>query len=75
MNLRQIILKSEPVKVILDKEIARINKNFGNWEAIKSFIIVLNEFTIEGGELTPTLKLKRKIIYKRHEKAILNLYK
>lgn len=71
---RADFLNSGPVKTKLDQEIGLINKNFGNWEAIKSFIIVLNEFTIEGGELTPTLKLKRKIISKKYEEAILKMY-
>ena len=71
---RADFLNSAPVKAKLDQEIGLINKNFGNWEAIKSFIIVLNEFTIEGGELTPTLKLKRKIISKKYEEAILKMY-
>ena len=72
---REDFLKSEQVKAKITKEINQINQNFGNWEMIKSFVITPKEFTIEGGELTPTLKLKRKIIYKNYEKELLEMYK
>ena len=72
---REDFLKSDQVKAKITKEINQINQNFGNWEMIKSFVITPKEFTIEGGELTPTLKLKRKIIYKNYEKELLEMYK
>nr|WP_297310152.1 long-chain fatty acid--CoA ligase [uncultured Flavobacterium sp.] len=55
---------------ILDKikeEISKYNQFFGNWEQIKKFAIIPNEFTIETGELTPTLKFKRKIILEKYK--------
>ena len=38
------------------------NTNFGKWEQIKKFEITSDEWTIEAGHLTPTMKMKRKII-------------
>ena len=46
----------------MDQEIAEINQVFGNWEQVKKIALLPAEFTIDGGELTPTLKLKRKKI-------------
>ena len=52
----------------MDQEIAEINQVFGNWEQVKKIALLPSEFTIDGGELTPTLKLKRKkILEKYHE--------
>jgi long-chain acyl-CoA synthetase len=55
-------------------ELNRINQNFGSWEQIKKFIIVPDEMTVETGELTPTLKMKRKVILQRHEQEIEDIY-
>lgn len=76
MNLeKDKFLNSEPIVKKLNKEVERVNKNFGNWEQIKKIKILTNEFTIDGGELTPTLKLKRKVIVKKFEKEIEEIYK
>lgn len=62
----------------VDKKIQEIvntyNKEFGNWEQIKKFILLKEEFTIESGMLTPTLKLKRKVILKAHQDAYNTLF-
>jgi long-chain acyl-CoA synthetase len=44
-------------------------------EQIKKFILVNNEWTIDGGELTPTLKLKRKVIEEKNVEKIESMYK
>ena len=62
--------KSEVVKKKLEEEINILNTNFGHWEQIKKIAIIPNELTIEGGELTPTLKFKRKVILEKYK----NLY-
>lgn len=57
----------------IQQEIDKFNKGFGNWEQIKRFALLEKEFSIEGEELTPTLKLKRKKIlakYSAHYDAI-----
>ena len=43
-------------------------------EAIKKFAVLDTDFTIETGELTPTLKLKRNVIHDSYKKAIADLY-
>src|SRR5690606_26561548 len=55
---KEAFLLSEKVKEKITQEISNINIAFGKWEQIKKFAIIPNEFTIEGGELTPTLKMK-----------------
>ncbi len=68
-------LNSPELKQKIESELSRINKNFGNWEQIKKFAILPDEMTVESGELTPTLKMKRKIILQKYEREIEEIYK
>lgn len=67
-------LKQQKVVRKINKEVQVANQHFGNWEQIKKPIILTNEFTIEDGELTPTLKMKRKVILERYKKEFEELY-
>jgi long-chain acyl-CoA synthetase len=69
--------------IVCDKEISKekikpviesINNDLNLIEKIKKFILIYDEFTIDNGMLTPTLKLKRKVITKNYFKQIENLY-
>lgn len=46
----------------IQEEVDICNAKFGKWEQIKRFELTANEWSIDGGELTPTMKMKRKII-------------
>lgn len=59
---------------IVEKEMKKINKQLESHEQIKKFKIIDKAFTIEAGELTPTLKIRRKIIENEYESAINKLY-
>ncbi|WP_269685148.1 AMP-dependent synthetase/ligase [Flavobacterium lacustre] len=50
----------------IQEEINRLNDKFGNWEKIKRFELTADIWSIEGGHLTPTLKLKRKIVMEKY---------
>ncbi|TDS16217.1 AMP-dependent synthetase/ligase [Sphingobacterium paludis] len=52
----------------VNQEVRLANQHFGNWEQIKKIAILPEEFSIERGELTPTLKMKRREIMKRYTK-------
>ncbi|MFN5844424.1 MAG: AMP-dependent synthetase/ligase [Flavobacteriia bacterium] len=58
----------------IQKDVDQLNKGFGNWEQIKKFVLLENEFSIEGGELTPTLKLKRKKILEKYQAEYTSIY-
>lgn len=64
-------LIQEKIKRVID----RYNVQFNHVEQIKKFILVNKEWTIDGGELTPTLKLKRKVIEEKNVENIESLYK
>jgi long-chain acyl-CoA synthetase len=56
------------------KDINGLMESFGHWERVKKCIFLTKPFTIEGGELTPTLKLKRKPILAKYQKQVDELY-
>jgi long-chain acyl-CoA synthetase len=60
---------------IIQKEIEKINKELTKIEKIKKFLIINNQFSIENGFMTPTLKLKRFKIIQEYKKELENLYK
>ena len=58
----------------IKEEIEKINKNFSKIEKIKKFIVIKEQFTIENGMMTPTLKLKRYKIIQKYKNQIEKLY-
>jgi long-subunit acyl-CoA synthetase (AMP-forming) len=58
----------------LEKQVEEVNKTLARYETIKRFIILPEELSIEGGELTPTMKLKRRVIYEKYANEIERLY-
>lgn len=58
----------------IQEDIDEINANFGHWEQIKKVKFLKEQFTIEGGELTPTLKLRRKPILEKYQDVINTIY-
>lgn len=64
----------EEVKKRIREVIHEYNEQYGQWEQIKKFKLLPQEFSIEGGELTPTLKLKRKIILEKYKEEVAGIY-
>ena len=58
----------------LEKQIERVNERLARVQTVKRFTILPNELTVDGGELTPTMKLRRKIIAKKYAKEIESMY-
>jgi long-chain acyl-CoA synthetase len=59
---------------LLQRQIDRLTPNLARYEKIKKVALLENEFTIEGGELTPTLKVKRRVIDQKYRDVIEKLY-
>lgn len=68
-------ISSNP-KVIkrIQEEVDRLNEKFGNWEKIKRFELTPDVWSIDGGHLTPTLKLKRKVVMEKYKDLYLKIY-
>jgi long-chain acyl-CoA synthetase len=57
------LIARDEVKKLMYAEVEKINVRFGSWEKIRAFRLLPRALSIEEGEITPTLKLKRKVIY------------
>lgn len=62
------------VKELVRKEIAQVNKQLSSFETIKNFAILPEDFTVEKGELTPSLKVKRRVVDEKYKSVIEELY-
>jgi long-chain acyl-CoA synthetase len=72
-SLKELI-QQDTVIARIQKEIDHFNVGFGNWEQVKRFALLDQEFTVAGDELTPTLKLKRKKILAKYAETYSKIY-
>ena len=68
------LVKDERVIVLIDKAVDAVNKRVGSWEAIKYFTLLPRAFSEEAGEITPTLKIKRKVVAQKYADRIELMY-
>ena len=69
------IATSEVIIKKIQEEVDKGNKNFGNWERIKRFELTPDIWSIEGGQLTPTMKMRRKIIKEIYKDLYEKIYR
>tara|TARA_B110000971_G_scaffold53851_1_gene54860 strand:- start:299 stop:2074 length:1776 start_codon:yes stop_codon:yes gene_type:complete len=58
----------------IQKEVSKSNQGFGNWEQIKRFELTPDVWCIEGGHLTPTMKMKRSVIFDLYKDLVSKIY-
>lgn len=68
------LVSHSKIQMLLESRLMEINKNLPSYETIKKVSLISRDFTIAGGELTPTLKLKRKPIYEKYKEKIEKMY-
>jgi long-chain acyl-CoA synthetase len=68
------ICSNKEVIDAISKEIKIYNEHLGQTEQIKRFELISKEWTVEGGELTPTMKAKRKPILAKYEHLVKKIY-
>jgi len=73
LDIADLLKNSEVIK-LYNERINAINGKLAKYETIKKFALVPTEFTIEGGEITPTLKLRKKNIYNKYKDTIECMY-
>lgn len=69
------IANSKEIHDRIQEEVSDINKKFGHWEQVKRFEITPELWSVDGGEMTPTLKLKRKAIKEKYQKLYDKIYR
>lgn len=69
------LIKAPGVIKAFEKEIRRLNKSLGKTEQIKDFRLVQDNWSVPTGELSPTLKLRRKFVAKKYEKLTRSIYR
>jgi long-chain acyl-CoA synthetase len=68
------LINHPKIKTFVQKSIDQINQQLASFETIKKFTILPNDFTIESGELTPSLKIKRNVISKKFQTQLNAMY-
>jgi long-chain acyl-CoA synthetase len=64
----------DEVRALIQREVDQVNAGLPHWEQVKKFALVKRPWSIETGELTPTLKIKRRVVHERHAAEIQTLY-
>ena len=74
LSTNKELVANEKVIQRIQEEVDVLNEKFGNWEKIKRFELTEDAWTIDGGQLTPTLKLKRKIVMEKYKDLYSKIY-
>ncbi|MBC7714536.1 MAG: long-chain fatty acid--CoA ligase [Rhizobacter sp.] len=69
------LAKEPKVFEVIDREIQAVNSQLASFETMKGFFIAPSDFTVENGQMTPSLKLKKKVILKTYANEVDALYK
>lgn len=69
------LVKEPAVVKLFEKEISKVNSDLGRWAGVKIFRIVTDTWSPESGELTPTMKLKRRVLHEKYKELIADIYK
>ena len=69
------MIKNEQVLEKYNQIIIQLGAEFGKWEQVKRFALLPKEFSIDGGELTPKLSFKRKVVLEKNADVIDKIYK
>lgn len=71
---RTAMTSDEQVLALYKSLVHEVNKNLSNWERLRHFRLVADQWTTEGGELTPTLKIKRRRLTEKYAGLIADIY-
>jgi long-chain acyl-CoA synthetase len=70
----EALLRRAEVRGAIEREVRKTLRDLAQFEMPKKFLLVARDFSVEAGELTPTLKVRRRIVEERHRAAIEALY-
>lgn len=73
-NEDDLISKPE-IYEIIEKEVSTLQKDLSNFERVRKFVLLSRPFSIDGGEITPTMKIRRKAVEEKYQIMIEDMYK
>jgi long-chain acyl-CoA synthetase len=68
------LVDDERARAVVQQRVDALNRELGSWETIKYFKLLPRDFSEEAGELTPTLKVKRRAVQARYQEVIEEMY-
>jgi len=68
------IVKAPALQATIAAQVDELNARLNRWETIKKHVILDHDLTVESGELTPSLKVKRKVVEDNNKDVIASLY-
>jgi long-chain acyl-CoA synthetase len=68
------VVTSEPLRHLVQEYVDRLNARLNRWETIKRFVILEHDLSVDAGELTPSLKVRRKVVEERYRERLDALY-
>ena len=71
---RTSLISRPEVKALYEDFVNEVNRGLARHETLKKVLLVPDEFTAHDGSLTPTLKIRRRVIEKRYREQVDNLY-
>ena len=69
------LIKNEKVVEMYEGLVKKYNQSFAQWEQVKRIVLLPELWTVESGEMTPTMKVKRKVITEKNKDVIEGMYK
>lgn len=69
------LVKHPEIQKLVEKAVEQLNAKLARWETIKKYIVLPKEFTVEEGDLTPSMKVKRKQVSAKYKDQLEDLYK
>jgi long-chain acyl-CoA synthetase len=68
------LVQSQAVHDLIEEHVSRLNAELNRWETIKKWAFLERDLTVEGGELTPSLKVKRAVVAERYKEVLESFY-
>ena len=74
VEVDEAFIENPRFKELIDRDIQSVNKELEEYEKIKKYSILTRRLTIQDGDMTPTLKVKRKFVIDKYKETIDKMY-
>ena len=64
------LVKDPELEKVVGEQVEELNKRLNRWESIKKWVILDHDLTVESGELTPSMKVKRNVVQSNYQDKI-----